>query len=1032
MKLTIRRKIYFSFTFLVGLFMVNASITIATLNGYIKLSEHISKVIAPSLQSENDFKKMIVESKMYITNWVFLRSGKEDKDSLIRLHETGYASMKARLLGYAGQWDTRISHDVQAGRDSLQKLFSGFEELLAVEKDIMGSLKSFGDYDDPVTKLEAERKVEDEVLPRTAELMNRLSRMIAMSQTIEQRANRDFERSSFRLQMLLIILSLTIISAGLVFSSIMTRSILRPIHKIREIVTDLGRGIIRKPDYPVANDEMGEMIRCVGSLSEKLRVTSHFAQQVGRRNFETPFEPLSDEDILGKALLSMRDNLKASDSEVRAMTGDLQRKDQLLQAVGLATHELISNSNFSEATGKAIRLLGIRMPADVVNVYRAAMSEAGEPWYIDQLVRWESATDRVEYNHPDFQHLLPIDQSLEPLILGKPYQVLVRDIQDSRLKQLYLEKGILSIAAVAIFVRDNFWGFVSFNGLHQEKTWTETETGILGSFAATLGSAIERIDMEDQLVIAKERAEAASVAKSEFMANMSHELRTPMNAIMGFTELVLTSTGLQKTQLEYLQNVSKSANNLLSIINDILDFSKIEAGKLVIDGAAFSLYELVEETADILAIKAQEKKLEVICNIDPHLPAQFFGDQVRIRQILMNLVGNAIKFTSSGEICVSVSGTAPAVHGKGTAEMDLAISVRDTGMGIPAEKLDQIFESFTQADNSTTRRFGGTGLGLTISRSLAILMGGTLCVESEVGKGSIFTLHLPLEVIDGQPPLRPVPKGVLKHALVIDDNLTNCELMEGFFRYLDIPAAICHSGPEALVLIRESMKTACPFDLIITDHQMPGMDGITLVKEIKHMIRGSDEPFILMLSSLDKCILQEEAEKTGIHKFLSKPVKLGSLVQLLSLFFRDPSLPKETTAPLAGMNRFSGAARILVAEDEPMNMLLISEVLDKMGLEIIKATDGAEVLAKLEQYDPAVIFMDINMPVMDGYTVTTKIRSQPSKHQHIPIIALTADAMKEDRERCLAVGMDDFISKPFHLQEIEHILKTYLKNGSAN
>ncbi|MBS1601761.1 MAG: response regulator [Bacteroidetes bacterium] len=1031
MQLSIRHKIYFSFFFLVALFMVNASMTIATLNGHMKLSDHISKVIAPSLQSENDFKKMIVESKMYITNWVFLRSGQEDKDSLVRLHETGYATMKSRLMGYASEWNTDVSINARAGRDSLQKVFSDFEQLLAIEKEIMTSLKAFSDYDDPVTKLEAERKVEDEVLPRTTALMSQLGRIIVMGQSIQQKANRDFERSSFRLQFLLILMSLIIISAAIILSIYMSRSILRPITRIRKIVLDLSKGIIRQPDYPAANDEMGEMLRCVGTLSEKLKLTSVFAQQVGCRNFDSPFEPLSEGDILGKSLLSMRDDLKASDKEIMAVTSDLQKKDQLLRAVAMATHELISDSNFLEAAGRSIRLLGLKLPTDIVNIYKATGQPSG-PTFVDQLARWESTTDRLEYNHPAFQRLSAIEKSLESLRRAEPYQTLTTDIKDSVLKTMFEKRGVLSMSAVAIFVRDEFWGFVSFNDTHQEKIWTETEIGILGSFAATLGSAIERIEMEGELVVAKEKAEAASVAKSEFMANMSHELRTPMNAIMGFTELVLTSSGLQKTQREYLQNVSKSANNLLGIINDILDFSKIEAGKLVIDGAAFSLYEIVEETADILAIKAQEKQLEVICNIDPRLPAQFFGDAVRIRQILMNLIGNAIKFTLSGEICVTVRQTAPVFLRDHRKFLDIAISVRDTGIGIPPEKIEKVFESFTQADNSTTRKFGGTGLGLTISRSLAALMGGTLEVKSELAKGSVFTLHMPLEVIEENPPIPPIPKADMKQALVIDDNPSNCDLMKGFFEYLGIPCAICHSGPEALDLIGRSIKDGSPFDLIITDHQMPDMDGITLVKEIRRMVCGSEEPFILMLSSLDKSSFQEEAEKTGIHKFLSKPVKLSHIVDLLSLFFRGLSPAKEAVPQLPGMNKFTSAARILVAEDEPMNMLLISEVLDKMGLEIIKATNGEEVLSKLEQYDPAVIFMDINMPVMDGYTVTTMIRSQTSKHQHIPIIALTADAMEEDRERCLAAGMDDFISKPFHLQEIEQILKIYLKNGFAN
>ncbi len=348
-----------------------------------------------------------------------------------------------------------------------------------------------------------------------------------------------------------------------------------------------------------------------------------------------------------------------------------------------------------------------------------------------------------------------------------------------------------------------------------EREWSPAELSVLESFSGTLGSAIDRIQMEQE----KDYAEAASFAKSEFLANMSHELRTPMNGIIGFTELVLT-TDLKKTQREYLQNVNKSAYNLLAIINDILDFSKIEAGKLIIDDSEFKLAELIEETIDILSIKAQEKNLELICNIDPGLPSQFLGDQARIRQILVNLMGNAIKFTAKGEILVTVAEEALSYEKDGKKFMNIAISVKDTGIGVAKEKIGEIFDSFTQADSSTTRKFGGSGLGLTISRSLAELMGGSLRAESEYGKGSVFTLRLSLEIFNEHPRVEFVSKGLLRNVLVIDDNITNCKLMEGIFGHLHIPCTICFSGAEALKIIGKAIEARQPFDLIITDNQM--------------------------------------------------------------------------------------------------------------------------------------------------------------------------------------------------------------------
>ncbi|HLI92611.1 MAG TPA: ATP-binding protein, partial [Puia sp.] len=415
---------------------------------------------------------------------------------------------------------------------------------------------------------------------------------------------------------------------------------------------------------------------------------------------------------------------------------------------------------------------------------------------------------------------------------------------------------------------------------------------------------------------AREQAEKASRAKSEFMANISHELRTPMNAIIGFTDLVLT-TDLQRPQREYLENVHRSGYNLLGIINDILDYSKMEAGKLTIENTAFRLCQLVEQTVDSLAIKAFEKNLELICQTDPSLPMQVLGDPGRIQQILVNLLGNGIKFTEAGEVVVAL-GRGMVIQGPdGRRYQPVTLSVRDTGIGIPPEKLEHIFESFAQADSTTTRKYGGTGLGLTIAKNLAHMMDGTLDVQSQMGKGSVFTLRLTFEIVDEMSSVPLVQRPVLKRALVVDDNITNCQLLENIFKYIGVDCQTCTSGPEALDLLGK-VKVEEFFDLIVTDHQMPVMDGIRFVKHVKALLKGRREPYILMLSSLDKGMCLEDAGQVGVDLFLSKPVKLRELNNMLQSIFGNTRDSRSGDAGKPEIRKVAEGASILVAEDEPV------------------------------------------------------------------------------------------------------------------
>ena len=724
-----------------------------------------------------------------------------------------------------------------------------------------------------------------------------------------------------------------------------------------------------------------------------------------------------------------KSELQIENTERRLSETRLLRQSNILQGMAEASNLMLTSENPDVSIIKALEIIGKVSAIDRIFVYKNDTDPETGIRKVKHIYEWITPEVAVRINKEEcgeFVYIHVDNVWYYPLFERKALKGITAEFP-AEMKLLFERQLIKSLLVVPIIDQedDTFWGIVGFADCTNEQDWSVSEENSLRMLANNIRNSLRRFESHEKLKTAMFQAQAADRAKSEFLASMSHEIRTPMNGVFGMTSLLL-HTDLSEVQREYVEIIENSGDNLMNIINEILDFSKIESGRMDLENTSFDLRRCVEDVLDLVAPKALEKHLDIIYYIDPEVNQFIFGDGFRLRQIIVNLIGNAIKFTEKGEIYIHIIL-------KETVDKDviLEFSIKDTGIGIPKDKIASLFSPFMQADASTTRKYGGTGLGLAISANLVRLMNGNIWVESVEGKGSDFRFTIETSFATPKAEVNPIYKILQslpgKDILIVDDNPTNRKILDLQCEFWGMKATTVESGEKALELLQNENK----FDVGILDMQMPGMDGIMLAREIRKIHSKTELPLI-MLTSIGYNIQTEDMQSLFAY-YVNKPIKHSQLADILLKVLSPTFAGNPANLSIEddlGMLALKYPFEILVAEDNIINQKMIRNVLLLLGYSADLVANGLEVIEAVKRKHYELIFMDIQMPEMDGYEATRIIVDHMKSERPI-IIAMTANAMSSDKTKCLATGMDDYITKPLKVEDLRKAFQYWGKKHNA-